>query len=223
MWYYAIESEKHGPFDDSAFDALIENGTISSSTYVWKDGMSDWAPLSQVRPMNVTVPASGLPPAIRTIWQDGGKVVARNETSLPHRCFKCNHEVTTPPLKRKFMWHPGAFYILILLGLLIYIIVAIFVRKTATLDIYLCGAHQKRRKYFIIGGWSGSLLGFALITVGIGMNAAWLIVLGITLFPIALFAGMFGARVASTSQIKDDKVWLTGAGKEFIASLPPLS
>jgi len=165
---------------------------------------------------------ASLPARNHTAWREGKKVVAHSQTSLPARCYKCNQEVTTPPMTRKLIWHPPAYYLLIFLNIVIYVIVAMIVRKRATLDIYLCDHHVRRRKYFIIGGWLGAILGIFATFAGAIFNSGWLLAIGLLLLIAAVIAGVAGAQLARPARIKGDKVWLSGSGKEFLASLPPL-
>ncbi len=67
-WYYAEgtqqTTERRGPLDDAAFEALAQSGRVRATTLVWQSGMAEWQPLSAVRPDLVrpdlvrTVPAS---------------------------------------------------------------------------------------------------------------------------------------------------------------------
>jgi hypothetical protein len=265
MWYYVLDGSHQGPFDDAALDHLIATGIVTADTYMWKDGMADWAPLGQARPMGSPtltatadaplgtcsicgkrVGAENLidllgnrvcsdckPMAVQTLkegaarpvknfaaWRDGKKVVAHSKTSLPARCYKCNEAVETLPMTRKLYWHPVFYYLLIFFNILVYAVIAMIVRKRATLDIYLCEQHRQRRNYFIIGGWSGAILGIILVCVAIAMNTGWLIGLGLILVVAAMIVGVAGAQLARPAKIKGETIWLTGAGKEFLASLP---
>ncbi len=47
-WYYAEDTQRMGPVDEDAFDALIASGKIKSDTLVWQEGMPNWQPLAQV-------------------------------------------------------------------------------------------------------------------------------------------------------------------------------
>ncbi len=43
MWYYLSEDQKQiGPLDYAALKELWENGNVSTDTYVWCEGMTDW-------------------------------------------------------------------------------------------------------------------------------------------------------------------------------------
>jgi hypothetical protein len=64
-WYYAAGGQQQGPIDDAQFDALINVGTITPDTLVWRDGMANWQPLREVRP---SAPApSAIPPVVGTV------------------------------------------------------------------------------------------------------------------------------------------------------------
>jgi len=47
-WYYSKNDQQHGPVSDEEMQSLVANGTIASADEVWRDGMDDWLPLSQV-------------------------------------------------------------------------------------------------------------------------------------------------------------------------------
>jgi len=47
-WYYADGGERQGPFDDRAFQQLVQQGTVGPDTMVWTEGMGDWQPYGEV-------------------------------------------------------------------------------------------------------------------------------------------------------------------------------
>jgi uncharacterized RDD family membrane protein YckC len=57
-WYFEQEHQQSGPVDDDTFQAYIQNGTISPSTLVWKEGMTSWLPLMEINPSTQPSPAS---------------------------------------------------------------------------------------------------------------------------------------------------------------------
>ena len=46
--YAAINGNQAGPFCEQELITLIRKGLVSNSTLVWKPGLSDWIPASQV-------------------------------------------------------------------------------------------------------------------------------------------------------------------------------
>lgn len=50
IWFYAINGEQKGPIDGAELDLLTGVSTIGPDTLVWRDGMTDWQPASEVLP-----------------------------------------------------------------------------------------------------------------------------------------------------------------------------
>ncbi len=42
QWYYGSEGQQNGPVADHELRALIQQGVISDSTLVWREGMATW-------------------------------------------------------------------------------------------------------------------------------------------------------------------------------------
>ncbi len=64
-WYYAAGGQQQGPIDDAQLDALIQSGTVTPDTLVWREGMANWLPLRQARPSAESATGSspaGAPP-----------------------------------------------------------------------------------------------------------------------------------------------------------------
>jgi uncharacterized RDD family membrane protein YckC len=47
-WYYAERKKPFGPIDEKEFRSMIDNGIILPDTLVWRSGMKEWKPLSEV-------------------------------------------------------------------------------------------------------------------------------------------------------------------------------
>jgi len=47
-WYVAVNGQSLGPFSTEQMAAGLQSGQYNSTTMVWKDGFSDWLPISQV-------------------------------------------------------------------------------------------------------------------------------------------------------------------------------
>ena len=47
-WYYAVGQDRKGPVARADLADLIAAGTVTSETYVWRDGMDDWSTLGDV-------------------------------------------------------------------------------------------------------------------------------------------------------------------------------
>jgi hypothetical protein len=162
-----------------------------------------------------------------TAWRDAKKVITHDEMTLPARCFKCNQPSIRPPIKRKLSWHNPLFYLIILpglilhLGIIIYLIVASIFRKRATVSVHLCEKHASRRKLLLALSWISFLSGVVMIALAATLHVTWMVWVGL----IAFFAGIVLSLVVSSlcraAKIDGKRVWLTGAGREFLESLYP--
>lgn len=165
-------------------------------------------------------PSASLEPAGAGPWRDGKALVLRPGMTLPPRCVKCNAPVDAPAKKKKVYWHHPAIYLLVLVAVLLYLIVALVVRKQAEVNPALCVAHRKRRWTGIAVGWVGALAGFAVAILGVGMDSCGVMTVGGFLFLGAIVAGMTLARVVYPERISKEFVRLRGCGEDFLASFP---
>lgn len=49
-WYYAFGGGQKGPVDEEEFQRLVQQGTITPETLVWREGMASWQPYSTASP-----------------------------------------------------------------------------------------------------------------------------------------------------------------------------
>jgi hypothetical protein len=154
-------------------------------------------------------------------WRQGDLLLIHTHGgALPDRCVVCNAPANGYRLRKTFAWHPPEYYLTVLAGVLIYVIVAMFTRKTAALALGLCEQHRVRRRNALIVAWGGFALSFVLMFVGATNDSAALMlgsVVGMGVLPIV---GGLMARVASVSKIDDGHAWLR-VGRPFLESLPP--
>lgn len=161
------------------------------------------------------------PPAVhssRGLWRDGQTAVVALGARFPARCVKCNQPAVEPLKDREVTWHHPALYLLILPGLIIYALVALIVRKKATVAPGLCAEHRKRRLTWIAAGWLGPVVAILLMSFAGGstevMSAAFLLIL------VSVIAAMVKSQIVTPERIDDGYVYLKGCGEPFLASLP---
>ena len=148
------------------------------------------------------------------------QLVTRSETAMPDRCVKCNAPANGFRLKRQLYWHHPGIYVLVVISILIYAIVALIVRKKAVLHIGLCTAHRTQRKWTIASCWLGALLGLVASGAGIG-GAGWAVGLaGVVVLFVALIVGAVRGTVVSAAKIDKGIVRVKGVCPGFLASLP---
>lgn len=138
---------------------------------------------------------------------------------LPPRCVKCNVP-THLRLKRRLTWHHPAIYILIFVALLIYLIVAIIVRKAATVEMGLCDEHQAKRRRNLLITWSLVLVGIAGFVLAVMLEDFTYLLAGFLALVAAMIYGIVAVRIVAPSRIDDRFVWLKGVNKDYLNELP---
>jgi len=171
--------------------------------------------------------APSVPLAYPDAYAEGDILVVPRNAALPASCVKCGGVPKEPWLKRTFYWHNPLLYLLIIIGLLIYAIVVLIVRKQVQLMVPICDLHESKRKSRL---WIGAILLLACIPVAIAFGtyvqseSAPLIAffLGIVMF-IAGLVVISSSYVLRPTYIGDDCAKFKGAHPEFLARLKPLS
>jgi len=64
QWYYAADGQQAGPVEETELKNLSSQGKIKPDTLVWKEGMADWKPFSEIFPdgseaVTAPVPSDG--------------------------------------------------------------------------------------------------------------------------------------------------------------------
>ena len=154
------------------------------------------------------------------LWRTPKDLVMAKEATLPDRCVKCHAPATGERLKRNLYWHPPWIYILILASLLIYVIVALIIRKRATIHIGLCDEHRAARRNAIALGWGILLAGIGTIIAAISFSSGWAGLTGGVLIIAGTIYGSVRGRVVSAARIDDQHLWLRGVCPAFLDTLP---
>jgi hypothetical protein len=153
------------------------------------------------------------------LWRDGPLLVIRKGTELPDRCLKCYGDADGYRLKRKLSWHPSYWFLLVLVSPLIYVIVALCVRKTAKVAIGLCEHHRSKRRRAIAIGWLASLAGIGLIVLAGSNDLPLLSLVGIGVLFGGILFGVIGSQVLLPQRIDKNFVWLKKVSPDYLAPL----
>ncbi len=78
QWYWSENGQQQGPCDGKQLRQLATAGRIHPASLVWKDGMAEWAPASQVQGLfdGVAVAASPPPPPVQPATSSEGPALA---------------------------------------------------------------------------------------------------------------------------------------------------
>src|SRR5688572_25925834 len=139
---------------------------------------------------------------------------------LPDRCVKCNAPAQAPKLKKKLSWHHPAIYLPILVALLIYFVVAMILRKTATVEIGLCEEHKSKHHRNMVVTVVLIGLGILGLVTALAVEDSNFILLGILLLLAGIIYGVAALRILTPAKIDERFAWLKGANKEYLDELP---
>ena len=153
--------------------------------------------------------------------RDGKILVVPSGASLPPYCVKCGALQSTPPFIKTFRWHSSWVYLLILVGLIFYVIVALIVQKKVRMEVPFCQEHRSWRARMNTTG-AVLLLGFipmSFLLAAIGVDGV-----AIAFIAIAMaFSGLviFGIVGGSFSPVYIDEgcAKFKGAGEQFLSLL----
>ncbi len=154
------------------------------------------------------------------MWRNGKVLVVKHGAQPPSRCAKCNCPVSRPPIKRTLYWHPSWIYLVILLGLLIYVIVALIVRKKGVVLVPLCEEHRRKRAIAIAVSWGLVLDSFLCFVLAIVYSLGYVALVGLASLLAGIVMGVWKGTLVSAAKIDDSYLWVRGYGPEFLKNLP---
>lgn len=64
QWYYAINGDRHGPVSNEELARLVAAGTVTGETLVWRQGLAQWQPWSQLAPSTPLPDVASMPPPL---------------------------------------------------------------------------------------------------------------------------------------------------------------
>ena len=166
---------------------------------------------------------STLPPLTHgedQVWRRGKYLIFRKGASLPERCIKTNVPVQGPGLRRKVTWHHPAVFLALLANVIVYVIIALCMRKTAKVELPVSKSANRKRQLAVAITSLGIVGSFAAFIYGMVKDIPELGSLGVLgLLGFAIYGVIF-ARFVVARKITDDFVWLTGVSREYLAELP---
>ncbi|MHC4178051.1 MAG: hypothetical protein ACYSWU_11130 [Planctomycetota bacterium] len=187
--------------------------------------MSEINPYESPRAPEPILVAELVEPASGGVWRQGNLLVMHKRATLPDRCVKSNEPAHGRRLLRDMFWHPPWIYLTIFIGLLVYVILVMMLRKRATIRIGLSKQWFAKRRRAILIGWGLVLSSAAMVVGGISKAGEFpyapaLIPLGFVVFLVGAIYGLIAARMVAPARITDDYVWVKGVHPDFLASLP---
>lgn len=158
------------------------------------------------------------------------EVYRGEDLDLPDVCMRCGAPATVRK-RRQFSWYPSWVYLLLLLGLLgllVFVLVALMVTKRQWVSVPLCAAHKNhwRWRTSVLLGSFALFVALGFVTYGV-MDAAsrrgaadfsqWFCV-GTVVFLLlwVLLAAELQLTSIRATKVTDHSVHLTGVSEEFV-------
>jgi hypothetical protein len=148
----------------------------------------------------------------------GRYVIFDPDIEWPSRCFKCN-KATSHKKRVKLAYVNPWIYLSVLINVIITVVLAAVFQKRFSVDLPLCEEHTIKRRNFLILQWVMAALLAASIGVAISTESLAFSVTAIFVFIVLVISAIFG-RLAFAAKLKNGNLWVTGAGKDFLNSLP---
>lgn len=153
-------------------------------------------------------------------WRESDSILyVSKDSDIPQRCVKCNGSISAPAKLKAFYWHASGWYLLVLFNILIYAIVAFFIRKKIKVSPGLCDAHKKRRNTFVLGSLGLAIVLFMAGVVFAGGDTVAFSLVGFIGSFVALVASILAARTIYPIEINARGARFKGCGKAFLRSL----
>ncbi len=160
------------------------------------------------------------------MWKDGKNLVIKKGAKLPMKCIKTNNEVLPKDVKwLTIYWHPAALYLFIFLNPIIYILVALIIRKSYQGFFPVSEqiiAKRKKTMAIMIGGLISFLITFigSIVLLETNENIGLLLFFGSFLILIvSVFSGM-NSPLVKVIRIGDEYVWFGNVHSDYLESLP---
>ena len=170
-------------------------------------------------PSHASLAGGSVRPSDR-VWRGDKVLIMARDADLPDRCVKCNDPADEPTKTRKVYWHHPGYYVLLLINVILYVIVALIARKTADVNPGLCIRHKQRRTRGIWIGWGGFVGGLIAMFAAFESQRPGLGLLFLFVTFGCILTGMVMSRVVYAKRIDDRYVLLKGCGEPFLADLP---
>jgi hypothetical protein len=156
------------------------------------------------------------------VWREGKKILVASGSHLPDQCVKCGQPGNGKPVRKSFSWHEQWVSFLVLLSPIVYLIVAMVMRKQGKLTYSLCQRHVASRRNAMLVSGGVALLAIPMFFIGGSeRDLVGLIPLGIVVLIGGLIALLITARTLTPTKIENNYLWLKGAGEGFLSRLPP--
>jgi hypothetical protein len=159
------------------------------------------------------------------VWRDDDLLVLRLGAQLPDRCIGTNEPADGGRIVVPLVWYPDSVRWAGLGGTLPFLIVALWLRKSATIEVPVSRRWRRERRRSAVLAWTLALMGLAVFLAGKPLGdlhtVNWpLMATGAALFVIGVCYGAIRLQTVGVVRMTDTHVWLSGANRRYLATLP---
>ena len=151
--------------------------------------------------------------------RDGAGVFLPHGSDLPPRCVRCNAPAAAPLKSRTLYWHSPWLYLVLLVNLLVYAIVALVVRKRVEVGVGLCETHRRSRRRDLAIGLGVLVAGVVGVFVAASADRAGTALLSGLVAFVAMVTVVVRTRSVRATRIDDTGARLVGFGRPFLDAL----
>jgi hypothetical protein len=184
-------------------------------------------PLGSTAVLQYATPVS--PAGMGHIARQGNILITSLDVDLPDICVKCAAPGDGKRFKKTYYWHSQWVFLIVLVNIIIYALVAVCVRKKAKVRGTLCRVHRRERALYLFLATITLLLGIPGFFICLIWSAAdpkapqpWLWIGAVISLGLIIVGGIWAstkARLLSPKEINRDYAWFKGAGEPFLSTI----
>jgi hypothetical protein len=153
-------------------------------------------------------------------WRSGDRMVVRLDAELPDRCVKTDLPAHGQWAEIRLTWHHPALYLVLLVNIIVYFIVAYFVSTSATGRVGITERAVRAARRARLYTWALLLGGSACWAAALAFEVVPLFWVGLAAMIVAIPVYLLGARIVWASRIEGAYIWLEGVNRDYLARLP---
>ena len=157
---------------------------------------------------------------VHGVWCSGKLMVLAADAELPDRCVKTDQPADGEWADIQLRWHHPALYLVALVNIILYFIVAYFVSTSAIVHVGITTAvvaSARRARYLT---WALLLVGLALCVVAAFAPLPLLWWPAGTLMLLSIPVYFLRGRLIWPTRIEHGYVWVAGVHPDYLARLP---
>lgn len=152
------------------------------------------------------------------VWRWGGVLVGpRSGVRLPDRCVVCNAPAEGHRMHKRVGWHDPMYYAALAGGVIVYFILAFFIKQHVLVEFGLCPSHRAQRQAGLIAGLVGFVLSTVCVLLGVVYQFTEMALVSIFTMLLCPIAGFVMTRNLSARRMDARSVWLS-VGSPFLES-----